>query len=161
MPDRAYRTSIYIDAPPSTVYPYLTEAESIRRWMGDHVVTDARPGGEFTADINGLPVRGEFVELDPPHRVVISWGHAGSEVLPPGSSVVEITLQAITGGTRVNLEHRRLPQEQLGLHAMGWDHYLPRLQAAGAGGEPGTDYWSIEAPFIPESQRTWEPISSD
>lgn len=26
------------------------------------VVLDARPGGEFTADINGVPVRGHYVE---------------------------------------------------------------------------------------------------
>lgn len=71
------------------VYPYFTHPEAIVKWMGDYAVLDARPNGEFTLDINGVPVRGRFVELDPPHRLVISWGHAGSTLLPPGASTVE------------------------------------------------------------------------
>lgn len=151
-----YKTSIHIDAPPSVVFPYLTEASSILRWMGSYVVADARPGGEFTADINGVPVRGEYVELDPPHRVVISWGHAGSEILPPGSSTVEITLRAVNGGTQVSLEHRDLPTvEYAEMHALGWDHYLDRLVITGAGGDAGDDPWSVDPPTLPEQIRTW------
>ncbi|MGH9896813.1 MAG: SRPBCC family protein [bacterium] len=84
MPTEPYRTSIEISAPPDAVYPFLTEPESILRWMGDYAVLDARPGGEFTLDINGVPVRGHYIELDPPHRMVIAWGHAGSDLHPPG-----------------------------------------------------------------------------
>ncbi len=53
--------------------------------VGDYAVLDAVPGGVFHLDINGVPVRGRYVELDPPHRLLISWGHAGSDRLPPGS----------------------------------------------------------------------------
>ena len=44
-------------------------------WMGDYAVLDAQPGGVFHLDINGVPVRGHFIELDPPHflgRLVIA-----------------------------------------------------------------------------------------
>ena len=52
------------------------------------------------------PVRGRFLHLDPPHRLLISWGYAGSGHLPPGASTVEVKLTADRGGTRVDLEHR-------------------------------------------------------
>ena len=58
---------------------YFTLPKSIVRWMGDYAVLDPRPDGEFTLDINGVPVRGRYLELDPPRRLVISSGHAGSD----------------------------------------------------------------------------------
>jgi uncharacterized protein YndB with AHSA1/START domain len=134
-----YRTSIDIAAPPDAVYPYLTRAESILVWMGDYALLDAVPGGVFHLDINGVPVRGCYLELDPPQRLLISWGHAGSDRLPPGSSTVEITLTPIPGGTRVTVEHRNLPPDQAAQHAIGWPHFLGRLRAAARGGDPGPD----------------------
>jgi uncharacterized protein YndB with AHSA1/START domain len=134
-----YRTSVDIAAPPEAVYPYLTRAEAIVTWMGDYAVLDAQPGGVFHLDINGVPVRGRYLELEPPHRLVVSWGHAGSARLPPGSSTVEITLTPIPAGTRVTVEHRDLPSEQVAQHAVGWPHFLSRLCIAGAGGHPGPD----------------------
>ena len=74
---------MHIAAPPEAVYPYLTQADQLVRWMGQYAVLDPQPGGEFTVDINGMPVRGRYLELDPPHRVVISWGFAGSDEVPP------------------------------------------------------------------------------
>jgi uncharacterized protein YndB with AHSA1/START domain len=134
-----YRTSVDIAAPPEAVYPYFTRPNAIVAWMGDYAVLDARPGGKFSVDINGVPVRGRYLELDPPHRLRISWGHAGSAVLPPGASMVEITLTAIPHGTRVSIEHRDLPPEEAALHAVGWAHFLTRLAVAATGRDPGPD----------------------
>jgi uncharacterized protein YndB with AHSA1/START domain len=134
-----YRTSVDIAAPPEAVYPYLIRAEAIVTWMGDYAVLDAQPGGVFHLDINGVPVRGRFLELDPPRRLLVSWGHAGSDRLPPGSSMVEITLTPIPTGTRVIVEHRGLPPDEATQHAIGWPHFLGRLRTAGRGGDPGSD----------------------
>jgi uncharacterized protein YndB with AHSA1/START domain len=68
-----YRTLVDIAAPPEVVCPYLTRAEAIVAWMGDYAVLDAVPGGVFHLDLNGVPVRGNYLELDPPHRLLISW----------------------------------------------------------------------------------------
>ena len=70
---------------------------------------------------------------------MISWGHAGSDRLPPGSGTVEITLTAIREGTRVTVEHRDLPPEEAVQHAVGWPHFLGRLAAAATGLDPGLD----------------------
>jgi uncharacterized protein YndB with AHSA1/START domain len=97
------------------------------------------PGGRFSVDVHGAPVRGRFLEVDAPHRLVISWGYAGSDRLPPGASTVEVRLTARDGGTLVELEHRELPADERPGHATGWTHYLDRLEVAGAGGSPGAD----------------------
>jgi uncharacterized protein YndB with AHSA1/START domain len=133
------RTSVDIPAPPEAVYPYLTRPEAIMSWMGDYAVLDAIPGGVFHLDINGVPVRGRYRELDPPHRLLISRGHAGSNRLPPGSSTVEITLIATPDGTRLTVEHRDLPPDEAAQHAVGWPHFLARLTAAAIGRDPGPD----------------------
>jgi uncharacterized protein YndB with AHSA1/START domain len=134
-----YRTSVVIAAPPEAVYPYLTRADAVVTWMGDYAVLDAVPSGVFHLDINGVPVRGRYLELDPPHRLLISWGHASSDRLPPGSSTVEITLTPIPGGTRVSVEHRDLPPDDAAQHAAGWPHFLARLSVAARGDDPGPD----------------------
>lgn len=132
------RAWIRIDAPPERVWGFFTRPEAIIRWMGEYAVLDPQPGGEFTADVKGAPVRGRYLELDPPHRLVLSWGYAGSDELPPGASTVEIRLVRDGAGTRVHLEHRDLPGPEEPGHAEGWKHYLARLRAA-CTGDPGPD----------------------
>jgi uncharacterized protein YndB with AHSA1/START domain/DNA-binding HxlR family transcriptional regulator len=134
-----YRTFVEIAAPPETVYPYFTRPEAIVTWMGDYAVLKAVPGGLFHVDINGVPVRGRYLELDPPHRLLISWGHAGSTLLPPGASTLEITFTRIPNGTRVTVEHRDLPPAEADQHAIGWAHFLARLTDAAIGNDPGPD----------------------
>jgi uncharacterized protein YndB with AHSA1/START domain len=131
--------SVHIDAPPERVYEYFTRPEAIVTWMGEYALLEAGPGGRFHLDIKGAPVRGRFLHLDPPHRLLISWGYAGSAQLPPGASTVEVTLTADRGGTRVDLEHRDLPAAERPKHASGWTHYLTRLQIAAPGHAPGPD----------------------
>jgi uncharacterized protein YndB with AHSA1/START domain len=137
-----FRHSVFIATEPERVFEYFTRPEAIVRWMGDYAVLDPRPDGEFTLDINGVPVRGRYLELDPPRRLVISWGHAGSETLPPGASTVEITLTAEDGGTTVRVVHSDLPDLESRQHALGWPHFLERLVVAGAGRDPGPDPWA-------------------
>jgi uncharacterized protein YndB with AHSA1/START domain len=139
MPAEAITASVHIDAPPERVYEYFTRPEAIISWMGEYALLEAEPGGQFVLDIKGAPVRGRFLELDPPRRLLISWGYAGSGHLPPGASTVEVRLTADRGGTRVELQHRDLPPDERPGHASGWTHYLARLEIAAPGGDPGPD----------------------
>jgi uncharacterized protein YndB with AHSA1/START domain len=132
--------TVHIDAPPERVYEFFTRPESIVRWMGEYALLEPEPGGRFTVNVKGAPVRGRYLRLEPPHRLLISWGYAGSDRLPPGTSTVEVRLTAEGGGTRVDLEHRDLPPAERPGHATGWTHYLDRLTAAAvgdAGPDPG------------------------
>jgi uncharacterized protein YndB with AHSA1/START domain len=137
------RASIHVRAEPERVFAYFSEPEAIVRWMGDYAVLDATPGGEFAVDINGVPVRGRYVEVDPPRRLLISWGHAGSERLPPGASTVEVLLTPVAAGTDVEIVHRGLPEPDAEGHARGWRHFLGRLAIAGTGGDPGPDPFAL------------------
>jgi uncharacterized protein YndB with AHSA1/START domain len=137
-----YATSLRIDAPPEEVFPYLTDAGLIVRWMGQWADLQPKPGGAFVIDINGVPIRGEYVVVDPPHRVVFTWGVAGNDAFPSGSTTVDITLTPEGDGTVLELVHRDLPEEERPKHEIGWAHFLPRLAIAAGGGDPGTDTWA-------------------
>jgi uncharacterized protein YndB with AHSA1/START domain len=141
--------SVFVEAPPERVYEYFTRPEAMVRWMGDFALLEARPGGRFTVDVKGVPIRGRYLELEPPHRLLISFGYAGSERLAPGASTVEVRLIADRGGTRVELEHRDLPSEEIRPHAVGWDHYLSRLQADARDGSAGPDQGMPSGDFFP------------
>ena len=92
---------------------------------------------------HGNVARGEFVSVEPPTRVVFTWGWEGEgNPIPPGASTVEVTLTPDGDGTVLRLVHRDLPLEAQGAHADGWDHFLPRLVEAAAGRDPGRDPWS-------------------
>jgi uncharacterized protein YndB with AHSA1/START domain len=129
-----------IDAPPEVVYSYLTVSEKWVRWQGSEVVIVAEPGGRFVLTMsNGSSATGEFVELDPVRRVVVTWGWVGHPDVPPGSTIVEIDLAAEGTGTRLTLTHRGLPPGEIAIHRSGWDHYSDRLVVAAEGGDPGPD----------------------
>ncbi len=136
-----YATSIEIDASPGTVFDYLTTEAGMTAWMGQHAQLDAYPGGGFAVDIAGYAIRGEYLHVERPTRVVVSWGVAGSVDLPAGASTVEFRLTAIERGTRVDLIHSGLPETELEGHADGWAHFLPRLRVAAPGGDAGPDDW--------------------
>jgi uncharacterized protein YndB with AHSA1/START domain len=137
----AVTREITVDAPPETVFPYFTDADRMIRWMGTDAELDPRPGGTFLVNVGGSHVaRGEYVEVDPPSRVVFTWGWDNPEsVVQPGTSTIEVTLTAQGDGTRVVLTHKDLPEGAGEPHGRGWDHYMARLVVAGGGGDAGPD----------------------
>lgn len=143
MPEDPILREVRIAASPNTVFAFLTDPARIARWQGMRAAGVPRPGGAYRTVINpGHIVSGEYVELVPDRRVVYTWGWVDSEGIPPGSSVVEVTLVADAGGTRLTLTHRGLPAAARTGHGEVWDHYLPRLAAAASGGDAGPDPWA-------------------
>jgi uncharacterized protein YndB with AHSA1/START domain len=130
MPD--YSTSIDIEAPPGVVFAHLVTADGMVAWMGQYAELEPVPGGAFTVDINGVPVRGRYLEVDEPRRVVVSWGVAGSTDHPPETSRVEFTLTPTGTGTRLDLVHSGLPESDAPGYATGWAHFLALLRKAAA-----------------------------
>ena len=139
---------VAIDASPETVWEFLVDPAKATRWMGMTASFDATPGGEYRCQvIPGHVARGEFVEVDPPRRLVQTWGwepdaEGEPNVVPPGSSTIEIELIPRGEGTTLRFVHRDLPSEEAAKsHAHGWDHYLGRLVSAARGEDPGEDPW--------------------
>lgn len=139
--------TITIAAAPETVWEFLVDPDKMTRWMGMSAALDARPGGAYRCGvIPGHTAAGEVVEVDPPHRLVFTWGwepSGGDEnPVPQGSSTIEIELTPEGEGTSLRFVHRDLPSaESTASHAHGWDHYLERLEIAAGGGDPGEDPW--------------------
>ena len=133
---------IRIEARPETVFSFLIDPEKLLRWKGTECQLDPRPGGIYRCVVNAKnTARGEFVEVVPNRRVVITWGwEEPSHDLPPGASRVEFDLEPDGDGTLLRLTHSGLPTAaQLEQHTMGWTHFLPRLASAAAGRDPGPD----------------------
>lgn len=130
---------VYIEATPETVFEFFTDPDKMVRWKGSAATLEPEPGGTYRVEVReGSSARGEYVELDPPNRVVFTWGwEAPGSPVPPGSSTVEVTLASEGSGTRLTLVHRDLPAGEVVQHAEGWDYFLPRLQEAAAGADPG------------------------
>jgi uncharacterized protein YndB with AHSA1/START domain len=134
---------VRIGAPPHEVFPFFTDPDKMILWKAIEATLDPRPGGLFRIDVTGHDVAlGQYVEIDPPRRVVFTfgWESEGSPV-PPGSTTVEITLVPDGEGTLVRLVHSGVPDEIRAGSSEGWDHYLARLVVAAEGGNPGPDPW--------------------
>lgn len=137
-----HRSTIDIDAPPETVFPFLVTETGMTAWMGQWAALDPVPGGSFAVDIAGYPCRGSFLVVEPPRRVMVSWGFAGNESLPPGASTVSFELTPIATGTRLDVIHTDLPHPDVAGHADGWAHFLPRLTRAALGEHLPPDRWT-------------------
>ena len=118
------RREQHVPAPPAVVFALLTDPEKILRWMGTEAELEPQPGGLYLVNVTGARfARGSF-----------------REVVPPGSSLVEIDLVEQPDGTLLRLTHTGLPNaEQCAAHSDGWTHYLGRLATTAAGRDPGPD----------------------
>jgi len=139
------RHELRIAAPPEVVFPYFTDPARMVEWMGVAALLDPRPGGQLRVEVNGRDVvGGEYLELEPPRRLVFSWGFEGTErAVAAGSTRVEVTLDPDGEGTLLTLRHHDLPGGARQAHEDGWTHYLTRLAHAAAGERPEPDPWIV------------------
>ncbi|MDQ2944257.1 MAG: SRPBCC domain-containing protein [Candidatus Dormibacteraeota bacterium] len=118
-----------IAASPTTIFAYLIDPKKFVQWMGVGAQLDPRPGGAFRIDADGEHIAiGEYREVDAPHRLVMTWGWEANGSVPPGSSLVEITLTPEGAGTLLRLRHTNLPTDQeRETHRLGWGLYTGKL----------------------------------
>jgi uncharacterized protein YndB with AHSA1/START domain len=117
--------SVTIQAAPKTVFRYFQDSERFARWWGAGSTIDPRPGGRvYIRHPNGVETVGEVVEIAPPDRIVFTYGYASRDPIPPGASVVTITLAAADGGTRLDLRHDFADASVRDHHVQGWRFQL-------------------------------------
>ena len=131
----AVHQEVAMAAPAETVWDLLVDPNQIVRWMGVSASVDLSPGGSFRIEVvPGQVAAGEYVVIDPPHRLVYTWGWDSGDaalVVPAGSTLVEIGLIETDSNTLLSLTHRDLPEVgSASSHSRGWGHYLPRLADA-------------------------------
>jgi uncharacterized protein YndB with AHSA1/START domain len=141
--------SVEIGAPIERVFRALA-SEEVAEWWGSPEeyrttkwVGDLRPGGHWRADgvsAGGEPffVEGEYVEVEPPHRLVQTWRPQWE---PGTSTTITYRLEAIDGGTRLTLRHEGFVgrAESCNGHAQGWERVFGWLTKHFAKGAPAAD----------------------
>ena len=109
-------------APPERVYAAFTQKALIQGWYGPETVTvprceiDARVGGKYRIEMHSPSgavhiVTGEFRELDPPRKLVFTWGWLNGEGRNP-ETLVNVTLAPAEGGTELRLEQSGFASEE-------------------------------------------------
>ncbi len=138
---------VEIKAAPEIVFDHFLDPKLLVSWMGDYARLDAREGGQFSVDINGVLIRGEYKHVDRPNRIEISWGEAGNKHMPPGATHLLIEIVATKDGSELTLTHSGLAHREAKGHAIGWEHFLSRLVLVARGIDPGPDPWRDQTPM--------------
>jgi uncharacterized protein YndB with AHSA1/START domain len=117
--------TIDIEARPQTVFSFFTDSDRWASWWGAGSVIEPTAGGRmFIRHPNGVEASGEVVEVEPPDRIVFTYGFASGQPMAPGSSRVTIRLQPIAFGTRLQLTHEFAEPTTREDHVQGWRYQL-------------------------------------
>jgi uncharacterized protein YndB with AHSA1/START domain len=129
---------ILIPQPPEQVWRALTDSTALAEWMfpndflprvGHHFTFQVPPNPKVGFD--GLVVRCEVLECEPPSRLVFSWSAGG----PVVDTQVSFRLEPNADGTRVLFEHSGFDlSQEWGDQALrgaefGWAKMLKQLPA--------------------------------
>jgi uncharacterized protein YndB with AHSA1/START domain len=124
MPHRVER-SILIHAGRDTVFGYFTDSERWARWWGQGSTIEARAGGAVRiVHPGGVQVAGEILEIDPPSRLVFTYGYVSGTPMPVGASIVTVQLEDDREGTRLNLSHAFADEKARDEMVQGWRFQL-------------------------------------
>jgi uncharacterized protein YndB with AHSA1/START domain len=127
--------SVELAVVPERVFQALASRDVVDWWVNPGVFDtrewagDVRVGGRWRASgvARGAPyaLEGEFLEVDPPRKLVQTWHIAGAPGTP---STVTYLLEPISGGTRLTVHHAGLgaPDHRENVGA-GWRSSFDRL----------------------------------
>jgi uncharacterized protein YndB with AHSA1/START domain len=133
--------TVDIAAPPERVFKAISSSE-IARWWGSpdrHQVKEwtgeLKVGGRYRSSGVGengpFAVEGEFLEIDPPRKLVHTWQPSWERGAP---TTVAYLLEPIDGGTRLTVRHTGFGAntESCKSHGEGWVGVLSWLNAYAA-----------------------------
>jgi uncharacterized protein YndB with AHSA1/START domain len=125
------------DADIETLFDALTNPEALKDWFVPgtanvhHAASDLREGGQWAIEMIGdnreaHNVSGEYVEVDPPRKVVFTWAWQST---PDRVSQVTYALKPESAGrTTLTLTHERLASAEVrDRHEFGWNGSLDKL----------------------------------
>ena len=120
-----------LPAPVGEVFAAWTDPALMADWLAPsgraEVESDLRVGGRFRVTMIDDDMRiehtGEYLVIDPPHRLSFTW----QSQYTGGVSQVDIVLADRGATTWIVLSHTRLPEQTRSSHRGGWTAMLERL----------------------------------
>jgi uncharacterized protein YndB with AHSA1/START domain len=100
-------------------------------------VTAPGVGETFRLDLEGTAIAGRYIEVDPPHRLLIRWDRQGTDNVAPTSALIEITFTPTGDSTDVTVQLSGLSAEDAAFYQQLWARHLDRIAAVVARAEPG------------------------
>ena len=134
----------HFKAAPERVFAAFTQRELMQGWYGPHGMTvphcevDARVGGAYRIELHSKAgqvsiVTGVFREIEPPRRLVFTWGWLNGSGRNP-ETVVSLTITPRDGGADLEVVQTGFLKEEFRAgHQDGWNSSLDALDAALAG----------------------------
>ena len=117
--------AILIRAERDLVFSFFTDTVRWAAWWGAGSSIDARRGGRVLIRYpGGVEVAGEVVDIAAPDRIVFTYGYVSGAPIPPGSSLVTISLDSQPAGTLVRLSHAFAEPAVRDQHVQGWRYQL-------------------------------------
>ena len=125
------RLSRSLPGPAERVWQAFTDTAALASWLWPErfattAELDLRVGGRYRIEGPGagMAVAGEYVAVEPPHRLVFTWRWEGE----PDETLVTVELTSTGTGTELLLVHERFTDDvQREEHARGWSDCLDRL----------------------------------
>jgi uncharacterized protein YndB with AHSA1/START domain len=137
MNSTSLRITRIIKAERERVFDALTRASEMSSWFvvdpswSARATNELRVGGSYRIEMDRgdgtiFVAFGEYLEIDPPERLVFTWSSAIPAVQ---RSIVTIVLTVVGTATEVDLTHDLLPDTDEGrAHAVGWQGSLDNLE---------------------------------
>ena len=138
--DKVLRMERLIAAPPERVFNLWTEPDQLTKWWGPDgfdtpaCAMDVRPGGHWRTTMrspegNLHTVSGVYRVIDPPRRLVFTWGWEDDSGGRGHETEVTVTFEAAPGGTRLVLTQQTFAEtEQCKRHGHGWSSSFDCLE---------------------------------
>ncbi|RIK46487.1 MAG: polyketide cyclase [Chloroflexi bacterium] len=127
-------------APPELVFAAWTDPAQLAQWWGPEgfstpsATLDVVPGGAWRTcmrrDADGMELwsRGEFREVEPPHRLVFTFAWEGDDGALRHETLVSVSFAAHAGGTRMTFRQSPFPTAQeRDDHHGGWSECFHKL----------------------------------
>lgn len=138
--------SVHVAAEVNTVWKFLSDGARFGQWIGAFAgqaplagtTVEPRVGGKIRVEYPGNQFGvGRFTAVEAPRSVAFTWGYeGGTHGMQPDSTRIEISLTPAAGGTRVELRHFGIPNDEARSgHRGGWTHYLAMLARNAADGQ--------------------------
>ncbi len=99
-------------------------------------MTDPRVGEMFHLDLDGTTFAGRYIEVDPPHRMLLRWDRQGTDTATPTPTFIEITFTPTGDDTNVTVQLSGITEEDAAFYRQLWTRHLDRIADVFAGAQP-------------------------